>query len=62
MYECCMKRKELMMIYSSSSNTSDDVDVAAKAEIASHIFRNYYCCDRYDFDNQIKCENNDGLS
>ena len=57
-----MKRKELMMIYSSSSNTSDDVDVAAKAEIASHIFRNYYCCDRYDFDNQIKCENNDGLS
>ena len=40
---------------SSSSNTSDDVvvHVAAKAEIASHILRNYYCSDRYDFDNQI---------
>ena len=57
---------------SSSSNTSDDVvvHVAAKAEIASHILRNYYCSDRYDFDNEIivffwkeiKCENNDGLN
>ena len=37
---------------SSSSNTSDDVHVT-KAEIASHIFRNYYCSDRYDFDNEI---------
>jgi hypothetical protein len=37
---------------SSSSNTSDDVHVT-KAEIASHIFRNYYCNDRYDFDNEI---------
>ena len=38
---------------SSSSNSSDDVHVAAKAEITSHIFRNYYCSDRYDFDNEI---------
>jgi hypothetical protein len=38
---------------SSSSNTSDDVHVAAKAEIASHIFRNYYCSDCYDFGNEI---------
>ncbi|XP_011002591.1 PREDICTED: uncharacterized protein LOC105109549 [Populus euphratica] len=41
---------------SSSSNTRDDVHVAAKAEIASHIFRKYFCSDRYDFDNEISQE------
>ena len=46
-----MKRVGVRILHEEEG--TDDVHVAAKAEIASHIFRNYYCSDRYDFDNEI---------